>query len=580
MKFIVFDFEVFRYNTLLGCKILENNKEPKLFQTWNLNEIKEFYQEHQNDIWVGHNNSHYDNYILQAILMDQDPFLISKSIIEDRYKQKLIIKLNYYDLMSRHFCSLKVLEAQMGRNISESEVDFNLMRELTEEEKVKTESYNRDDLDQTYVDLKLLKSEIQLRFDIGREFNLDLNVLHYTEAQIAAKVLKAKRIDNVESLEYKPQLPSTLRIKNQIALKYYLNKEFEEIPSIKINVCGEEHILAKGGLHAAKKKYHCDWAYYFDVSGYYNLIMMLYNLFPRTIPEEGKKLYEFMYHEQLRLKKIDPVKRAVYKTILLAVFGASTNKYTDFYDPNKGKLVTILGELFLIDLLEKLEGYVDLIQSNTDGIIAKPLPGVKDEKIKEICDEWQQRTGFVLKFDKIYDIVQRDVNCYMYRDENGKIHVKGNAVKYYEQWDNPFPEDSHTYSTPYIIHYCIVEYYMNGIDPKDTVEKYKEQFRMFQYICSPKSFDYLTLEDGKNITKLQWINRVFASKEPGTIYKNDAKRHNRYENLPERCFVYNNSLKQDLLWKIDYDYYVQRAWEGIDEFRNNHEQLSLFDNLQ
>ena len=29
--------------------------------------------------------------------------------------------------------------------------------------------------------------------------------------------------------------------------------------------------------------------------------------------------------------------------------------------------------------------------------------------------------------------------------------------------------------------------------------------------------------NGKNITKLQWINRVFASKEPGTIYKNDSK---------------------------------------------------------
>ena len=70
MKFIVFDFEVFRYNTLLGCKILENNKEPQIFQTWDLNEIKEFYKEHQNDIWVGHNNSHYDNYILQAILME------------------------------------------------------------------------------------------------------------------------------------------------------------------------------------------------------------------------------------------------------------------------------------------------------------------------------------------------------------------------------------------------------------------------------------------------------------------------------------------------------------------------------
>ena len=377
-------------------------------------------------------------------------------------------------------------------------------------------------------------------------------------------------------MEYEPKIPDTLRVNNQRVLNYYINSEWKYNPSIKVNVCGVEHVIAKGGIHAAQLKTHWDWAYYLDVSGYYNLVMMNYDLFPRTIPEEGKKLYEYMYHEQLRLKKIDPIKRGVYKTILLAVFGASTNQYTDFYDPNKGKLVTILGELFLVDLLEKLEGKVNLIQSNTDGIIIQPFEGVTEDDLKAIVDEWQERTHFVLKFDKIYDIQQRDVNCYMYRDANSKIHVKGNAVKYYEQWDNPFIEDSHTFSSPYIIHYAIVEYYMNGIDPKDTIEKYKEQFRMFQFIIKPGAFKYLTLENGRTIEKLQNINRVFAARDGGVIYKNDGRRHNLYENLPEQVFVYNESLKDDLLFTIDYDWYVKRAWKGINEFRKDYEQLTLF----
>ena len=47
-----------------------------------------------------------------------------------------------------------------------------------------------------------------------------------------------------------------------------------------------------------------------------------------AVKVNGKKLYEYMYQEQLRLKKIDPVKRALYKTILLAVSGAQRNKYS------------------------------------------------------------------------------------------------------------------------------------------------------------------------------------------------------------------------------------------------------------
>src|SRR5574344_2054778 len=69
-----------------------------------------------------------------------------------------------------------------------------------------------------------------------------------------------------------------------------------------------------------------------------------------------------------------------------------TNEHCKFYDPNNGTLVTMTGEIFLVDLLEKLEGKVDLIQSNTDGVIAKPLPGVKDEELVAIINEWQERT--------------------------------------------------------------------------------------------------------------------------------------------------------------------------------------------
>ena len=93
MKFLVFDFEVFKYDTLMG---VYDVNEKKFIQLWDKEEIKKFYEENKNSIWIGHNNSHYDNFILQAILMDLNPYKISKQIIEENKKMRLNIKLNYY----------------------------------------------------------------------------------------------------------------------------------------------------------------------------------------------------------------------------------------------------------------------------------------------------------------------------------------------------------------------------------------------------------------------------------------------------------------------------------------------------
>lgn len=562
MKVIVFDFEVFKYDTLLGVYSVNENK---YYQLWEMSEIKRFYYDNIDSIWVGHNNTDYDNYILQAIIKNQNPYQVSQMIINKSKRFYLDIKLNYYDLMTLHMGSLKSVEASVGKNISESEVDFNLDRPLTDEEKRLTESYNRDDLNQTFEDLKLTKSEFQLKLDLIKEFNLPIDALHYTQTQLAESVLKANPIEGIEEMRVSPIIYPQMKVNNKVAIDYYLSEGFKTNEKPKIILCDLEHQMGAGGMHAGRACCKYDFAYYFDVSGYYNLVMINYNLLSRTISDEGKKLYEYMYHEQIRLKKIDPVKRAVYKTILLAVFGAQMNKHCKFYDPWNGALVPIVGQMFLIDLLEKLEGKIELIQSNTDGIIAKPL--VDESEILDIVNEWQDRTGFVLKVDKIYDIVQRDVNNYMYRDDKGNIHTKGEAVGYYERWENPLLANSFNSKEPIIIQYCIVDYFMNGIKPEQTIVKYSDNLRMFQYICKVNTYDYLTFENKNGTQRLQKVNRCFASKESGMIYKNKKDKHDKYSNLPDKVFVYNEDLKNLDKKRIDFVAYAKRAYERINEFR-------------
>lgn len=584
MNIVIFDFEVFSSDVLFGATVLSNGQKS-LFQSWNLDEMKDFYKMHSSDVWTGWNIQHYDNHILQAIIEGKNEVQIKRindEIISGQ-KKFLRLDLNFYDLIV-NMASLKSIEAFLGKNISETEVDFNLGRKLTDEEKLKTESYNRDDLDQTEDIFYRLYSEFQLRLDIMSEFKLPKKALHVTGTQLAEMVLHAEHIDGIETWKVKPKLYPQLRLKNEKVLDFYLNEKFKKKENLVVEICDVEHKLGAGGIHGAKKKYSAKSALYFDVSGYYNLVMINYNLLPRSIPDEYKQFYKFMYEEQLRLKKINPQKRWAYKTILLSVFGAMTNKYCKFYDPYHGQLVTITGQIFLVDLLEKLEGKVDLIQSNTDGIIATPLPGISEQDIVEIINEWQTRTGFSLKLETIYDIYQRDVNCYMYKDDSGEIHTLGEATKCYNKLDKPFERSPFDAKEPLIVTHALVDYFMYNIKPEETIEKNKNNLRLYQYICKKRSFDWVEYEctNVKTkevvIEKIQNINRAFALKSDeyvGVIYKRKREgkvTKTKVQNLPPSVFVYNSEILSDstvkmIQNKIDYSYYILRSYERILEFK-------------
>lgn len=590
---IIFDFEVFKHDTLLGTKIIDSNGgEPITFQTWDFEDIRNFYELYKSAIWVGHNNQAYDNLILETIIKHNNPYLKSKELINSKFKPHCGLKNFYYwDLMCQRLTpySLKATELADGENISETEVSFDLDRKLTDDEKALTESYNRDDLNRTEKNFKLLISEFSLRLEMLKEFNLPLTLLNITGQQLAAIVLEAHKIDGIENMRIPAKLPPNLQLKNQDLLNYYLKEDFRDpSKSVQLTIAGCEHNIAHGGIHAGLPHYHTDKALYFDVSGYYNLTMMNYDLLPRTMSEKGKELYHYMYKEQLRLKKINPVKRTVYKKTLLSVFGAMNYAGSQFYDPQKCSLVTIVGMMFLFDLLEKLEPYIKIVQSNTDGIIVEPWNYVtntcdwslKDKIVGIVCD-WENRTGYTIKKDEITDIYQRDVNCYFYK-MNGEIHTVGEAVKQYNAWENIFEKDTFGVKEPAIYAQCIVEYFMFNKKPEQVIEENKRHLKAFQYIARKTSYDYTFIQinhyNGDVETRrLQGVNRVFPTKDKdfgGTIYKyaeNKKVKQAKVACIPDVSFVYDNEILSDkaidfILSKINLDYYIDRAYEKISAF--------------
>lgn len=590
MNLLIFDFEVFKYDTLFGC-ILINKDNLEIFQTWDLEEIKKFYEEKKDYIWIGHNNIGYDNLILEGIINNKNVYKLSQKIINSDFRPHIKIHLNNYDLMGKNnFYSLKTTEAVVGKNISESEVDFNIDRPLTKEEKLKTESYNRDDLQQTFENFvdKDNFGNFRIKMDFIKTFNLNYKALNYTGAKLSEIVLGAKRIEGIENQYVAPKIYDNLKIENKELIDFYLREGFRKNEKITIQIGNAEINIGSGGAHQAIKKYHTKKALYFDVSGYYNLTMINFDLLPRSLGEKGKDLYIDIYHKQLEYKKTDPKKREPLKIILLSVFGAMMSDYSQLYDPQRGSLVTITGQLFICDLLEKLKDKIKIVQTNTDGIIIEPNDWGEKEEIIKIVEDWEKRTGYNIKKDIIYDLYQRDVNNYMYRDDKGNIHVRGEALKQYEAGDRIFYEGKPNldFKEPLIISKAIVEYFMNNKLPELVIEENKYNLRNFQYICKKKSYDYTEYElldlKTNEITnkKLQGVNRVFALKDEnlrGMIYKFKVKGDKiskaKISNLPDSVFVYDNEILsaesvEKIYPKINYQYYINRAYERILEFIN------------
>ena len=115
MNLIIFDFEVFRYDTLLGYGIV-NTKDGscEYKQTWSLDEMRELYNTYgNNSIWIGWNSNRYDDLIFEAIVKNTtSPFVKSKELIGSKYKPFARFPFFGYDLLNGFlkYLQKKILE--------------------------------------------------------------------------------------------------------------------------------------------------------------------------------------------------------------------------------------------------------------------------------------------------------------------------------------------------------------------------------------------------------------------------------------------------------------------------------------
>ena len=571
---IFYDFEVFKYDWLV-C-FMNTKTQSKNYIVNDSVKLKDFYKEHKNEIWVGYNSRTYDQYILKAILCGFNPYEMSDWIINKKRKgfefSKLLANfplLNYDCAVG--FKSLKELEAFMGHNIKETSVPFNIDRKLTKDEIKETLKYCFHDVQETMYVFLETKEEWDSHYNLIKEFNLPIKYISKTKAQISAIILDSKKVDRND--EFKIDFADTVKLgKYSWLLNHYLSWSIKAVESenpydgisLDTIIAGVPHKFGVGGLHGAINNYIGDGYYIMcDVGSYYPALMIEYDWLSRNVKDKHK--FKKMRDERIIMKQKGDPRQYPRKIVLNGTFGASKDKFNNLYDPKMANNVCINGQLLLVDLIEKLEGKCQLIQSNTDGILIKLYHKDDYNNIISICQEWCQRTRMDLEYKTYSKVFQKDVNNYILVDEKGKLKSKGSYVKKLSNIDNQLP----------IVNKAVVNYFVYNIPVEKTINE-SNNYIDFQIITKAgDNYNHVIKEDYDDINIVgEKINRVFASKNPnhGGLYKKHKDKTNdkkdKIGNTPECCFIDNeNILDKPIPKDLDKQWYIDLAKKRINEFK-------------
>ncbi|WP_376752459.1 hypothetical protein [Rummeliibacillus suwonensis] len=560
---LFYDFEVFDFDWLVV--ITDTNTKQECVFINDDQGLIDFYNQHKKDIWIGYNSRHYDQYILKAIICGFTPQEINHWIIAKHqpgwkfYRDFWKIQLFNYDVMTNKFRSLKQLEGFMGHDIKESSVSFNIHRKLTEEEIKDVTKYCRHDVHETISVFMENIEEFQASLQLIKIFKLPMRNISKTKAQLVALICGAKG-EKFNDNEFEFPIVSSVQkflMKYRFVLEWYkdpINHDYSK--GLDVSIAGVPHAFAWGGIHGARKNYINEGFFInIDVTAYYPSIQIEYKFGYRNMSKP--KNFEMIHNENIRYKKMgDKKARLPFKIADNSISGQLKDKNSKLFDPLMNNAVCVNGQLMLLLLIEMLEPHCQLIQSNTDGILIKLYNENDYDLIDDIVYRWERLTGMEMEFDEFVKVIQKDVNNYILVAADGSYKTKGSYVKKQNSLDYDLP----------IVNEAIVNYFVNGVDPEETIFNCTELIKFQKIVKLSHKYDYARYGTKRMNER---VFRLFAS-----VDKNDKelrKVKNRVAEkiayAPERSFIINDDLTgKKIPMKLDYWWYLELADKRINDF--------------
>lgn len=587
MRYVIVDTEVFAHDNLVVFKDYDT-KQRTIYCNDN-DGVHEYFDSHEGAIFVGANIKHYDIFILKAMYNDFSPEEIKQLndyIIEFggngwEYPplRECFFNLNIFDLFDdmQQGLGLKSIEAHLGMDIEETQVDFNLDRRLTQEEIELTIKYCSYDVDATEKLFEIRASYRDNKLTLAAMAGIaPEKALRMTNATLTAKYLSAQRKEFDDEREYvypdnllREYIPQgVFDYFNRIYDKSISDEElFKAKYESSIGDCS--YTLGFGGIHGCLGKVilsstEDEKLANDDVASYYPHLMTINGYCSRAIPNPED--YEAMLERRMQAKRSgDKATNNALKLVANTTYGAMLAMWNDLYDPKMGRSVCISGQLYLLELGYHLATIpsVSIVQMNTDGIMYRY--GIADEdKVNAITEEWQKRTGFELERDYISKVVQKDVNNYIEIKSDDSFKVKGGYLT-----RGIAPAGAFNINNNFtIVPKAVIDYFTKGIPVEETINACTDILE-FQIVAKAggKYNEVYHYADGVKV-KCQNVNRVYASPNHNddTIYKVHAKTRasSKIPNLPRHCLIDN---KNELtIADIDKGWYIKKAQQYVNDY--------------
>ena len=585
MRWFTYDTEVFARDFLVVFKDKETG-EYAIFHNDNEG-VRGFISDEA--IYCGFNSKGYDQYIIKAICAGCSPEEVKQvndwiigggqgwqcPILNGVY-----FRFNNVDIMDdvQRGLSLKAIEGHLGMSIEETEVDFNLDRQLTQEELTLTIKYCKHDVDATEKLSEIRKDYLRTKLNLGKRAGIDpVTALSATNAKLTAMMLGAVRREWNDGRDYVYPPNLDLSVIPKEILDFFGTIHDKSIPdeelfktSLTIDIGGMPCKYAWGGVHGSLSCYYEESTedrviQNRDVSSLYPSLIEGYNYLSRNVPDP--QLFYDIRKDRIRAKHEGDKQTATdLKLPLNTVSGAQENQYNDLYDPLPTRSLRISGQLFLTMLTMQLLNAcktIKLLNLNTDGLMYS-IDKSELPLVDEIASAWEKQTKFELETDDIAKVWLKDVNNLLFIDTKGKVKTVGGYLNYGISVKGAWAINN----TATIIKQAVIDYFVNDTPPEDTINDCRDMSK-FQIIAKAgKKYKeaYHLVNDEK--VPVQKVNRIYATADTryGKLYKvkeeNDATA--KIEMLPDHCIIDNdNQLTID---DIDKTFYIEMAQKRINDY--------------
>lgn len=564
--------------------------------------IIQLYELHKDEIFVSYNGRQYDTGIFKGILDGMNVGYVNDKLIKEGKKPFQVVKnhkkypLNDYDAILKDK-SLKQLEAFMGDDIRETEVDFNIDRPLTEAEIEQTKIYNIHDVSELLKVLDACWNDFEGQLDIIELYGLEMSYFTKTKVQLAAKILNAVDQHTMDD-EFDIRLPDTIQLSDKYKFipEWYMNpknwrykehlhsEDDQHNNQLTCIVAGIPHVFAWGGCHGADDKQAIfeGIILHADVSSMYPTTDIEYNLLSRKFknPDDFRMMRDF----RLKLKAEGNSKNKALKPMINGIYGGSKDRNGAIYDPLMANLTCIFGQMFILDLIDKLEPYCRLLQTNTDGIFVLCESEEQKNKVIEITHSVGERLRMEFEIDEYTKLIQKDVNNYIAIMKNGEVECKGSMVKYNNPIDNDLPILNDAVRN-YLAHDIPIEKTINECDELIKFQKVIKLSSKYKEVwhgtaLSGKSKDGSVKTNGIDGELLKnKVHRVFASNRSsdGSIYKlkieKGVKSYEKFANTPDHLFIDNEDIHgKSIPDYLDREYYINEAKKRVSMFLTKDEE--------